>query len=512
MVFLDVVLSLKVMGLFIPILVWMFYGDKVRNFTRRYTTQLLYGRRPAYHFKPLTSIVSWNLPTNHFSKFLGLWDSLVTTPVHTFWSYFLARLVLEQATKEAKTKTKLPTSVTTDYSRGVNFWEALVTLHLPHSYLPTATSSFYSALITVRRFLQGLFETVRQSFGEGWVYIQGMSVALFIDACLTDDEPLWEPVEWSLVQSWIMFIFLFAWIAENLISSRYGSYTGRDKRVWFSWYKTFWLIEGWYLLSLGAASLWVMIPHYYELNYLVSYIVAWWDWYNREFFFALISLYTIVLYLAYDLLIKIRWVHWKKALLAILLINIVLAYLLYVQFFIAFFSYFTGNNWYRKVRLVDYIQMSHEPHRWGYGLGAKSDHFLPHYTKNKFWFKNDGPFASLFLFISLFMVLSLFFLNFFWLSLARKVYATREISFTYTVYCVSALRQFLYFLGFFFLFVSLSYAFIFWRLPIEFYWQHTPTSTAMAVLDLLRQLISDFNCSWTGCKAVSSRVINDWII
>ena len=71
------------------------------------------------------------------------------------------------------------------------------------------------------------------------IYIRGLLVLFFFDAMLTDDEPLWEPVEWSLVQSWIMFIFAFAWIAENLISSRYGSYTGRDKRVWVAWYKTF---------------------------------------------------------------------------------------------------------------------------------------------------------------------------------------------------------------------------------------------------------------------------------
>jgi photosystem II P680 reaction center D1 protein len=30
-----------------------------------------------------------------------------------------------------------------------------------------------------------------------------------------------------------LFIFLFVLIGENLICSRYGSYTGRDKRVWF---------------------------------------------------------------------------------------------------------------------------------------------------------------------------------------------------------------------------------------------------------------------------------------
>jgi hypothetical protein len=362
-------------------------------------------------------------------------------------------------------------------------------------------SSLVSALIALRR-----------SIGDGWLYIQGLAVALFIDACLTDDEPLWEPVEWSLVQSWIMFIFLFAWIAENLISSRYGSYTGRDKRVWFSWYKTFWLVEGWYLISLGAAGLWVIIPHYYELNYLISYVVAWWDWYSREFFSTLLSIYTIVLYLAYDLLLKIRWMNWKKALLTTLIINLFLAYLLYVQFFMAFFGYFTTGNWYRKVRLVDYIQMSHEPHRWGYGLGAKCDHFLNHGTKNRFWFKNDGPYASFFMFISFFVVLSLFFLNFFWLSLARRIYATKEVSFTYTTYCVSALKQFLLFCFFFFLLVVFSYGFIFWRLPMEFYWQLTPVSTISSFSGLVMQLLSESLGGLSGVKGSVQQLLWSFLL
>ena len=49
----------------------------------------------------------------------------------------------------------------------------------------------------------------RTSFSFGWYYLQGLVFVMFIDACLTDDEPLWEPIEWSLVQTWILFIFLF---------------------------------------------------------------------------------------------------------------------------------------------------------------------------------------------------------------------------------------------------------------------------------------------------------------
>jgi len=225
---------------------------------------------------------------------------------------------------------------------------------------------------------------------DGFLYIKGLFIVCVIDALIADDEPLCEPVEWSLIQSWILFIFLFAWIGENLISSRYGSYTGRDKRVWFSWYKTFWLIEGYYVISMGMAALWVMVPHYYEVTYNVTYIYSWWNWYTRVFFFKFISLFTIILFIAHYLLISVRWVNWKKSFYLIILINFFLGYLLYTQFFLSFFGYFTDPRWHAKTRVVDYVQLSHEPSRWGWG-DIKRDHFTHHRSKTVFWFKNDGP-------------------------------------------------------------------------------------------------------------------------
>jgi hypothetical protein len=309
----------------------------------------------------------------------------------------------------------------------------------------------------------------KSTFGDGFLYLRGLFIIFFIDALITDDEPLWEPVEWSLVQSWIMFIFLFAWIAENLISSRYGSYTGRDKRVWFSWYKTFWLIEGWYILSLGLASLWVMVPHYYEVTYSISFIHSWWHWYSRVFFFKFLSIYTIVLFLAYYLQITMRWVNWKKPFVLVLCVNFFLSYLIYSHFFFSFFGYFTDANWCRKTRLVDYVQLSHEPFKWSWGPASR-DHFIYHQSKTVFWFKSDGPFAGAFLFYNIFFFLALFTLLIYWVSLARRIYATQEVTFTFTTYCISALKQFFYFFSLMFLLVTLSFFFTYWRLPIEFYW------------------------------------------
>lgn len=310
---------------------------------------------------------------------------------------------------------------------------------------------------------------LNRTVGFGFSYLQGFIFILFIDACLTDDEPLWEPIEWSLVQSWILIIFSFAWIAENLIVSRYGSYTGRDKRVWLSWYKTFWLIEGYYIINYGAACVFVIVPFYFETNYNLSFVYSWWHWYSRVFFFKFISIFSLVIFISYYLQINVRWINWKKGLFLIILINIFLSYLIFTHFIMTFLGYLTDPVWYQKTRPIDYIQLSHEPARWGWGP-AKKDHFTYHNVKTVFWFKNDGPFASSFLLFHMFLFLCLFMLYFYWITLFRRVFSTKEIPLTLTTYCVSSLKQFFYFFMFMFFLVFLSYIVNFARFPIEFMW------------------------------------------
>ncbi len=331
----------------------------------------------------------------------------------------------------------------------------------------------YIHLLYYIKFYKYIYNNVinelNKTLGFSFYYIRGFAFILFIDACLTDDEPLWEPIEWSLVQTWILFIFTFAWIAENLIVSRYGSYTGRDKRVWISWYKTFWLIEGYYVINYGIVCIFVMLPYYFETNYNLSFVYSWWHWYSRVFFFKFISLYTVILLMSFLLQLNIKWLNWKKGLIIILLVNIFISYLLYVHFIMVFFGYFTDPVWYQKARSVDYIQLSHEPSKWGWGP-SKKDHFSYHNVKTVFWFKNDGPFASSFLFFHLFVFLCLFLLFFFWLSLLRRVWSTKEIPITLTTYCVSSLRQFFYFFLFLYIFILLSFIINYARLPWEFFY------------------------------------------
>lgn len=250
----------------------------------------------------------------------------------------------------------------------------------------------------------------KKTIGDGFYYIKGLFLVFAIDALVTDDEPLWEPVEWSLVQTWLLFIFIFAWIAENLVTSRYGSYTGRDKRVWLAWYKSFWGIELIYAVSYGAASMFVIVPFYYELTYNLTFIFSWWTWYTKIFFFKFLSVYTLILFLSNYFLLNVKWFNWKKNLFLIFFIVLFLAFLLYSQFIVTFFAYFTDPLWYQKTRFVDYIQLSHEPLKWGWGP-SKRDHFTYHKVSTVFWFKNDAPFAGAFLMFNLFFFFLYFYAN-----------------------------------------------------------------------------------------------------
>jgi hypothetical protein len=350
---------------------------------------------------------------------------------------------------------KLPTSSALSLSR-LNF----------KSPLPQLGNNNLSFFTLGKYWVSYWSDLSNKTFSFGFYYLRALVFILFIDACLTDDEPLWEPIEWSLVQTWILFVFLFAWIAENLIVSRYGSYTGRDKRVWMSWYKTFWMIEGYYVINYGVACILVIVPFYYETNYNLSFVYSWWHWYSRVFFFKFLAVYSIVLLIANLLQIGVRWLNWKKSLVLIVLVNCFLAYLVYTHFFITFFGYFTDPVWYQKTRPIDFIQLSHEPARWGWGT-AKKDHFTYHNVKTVFWFKNDGPFASSFLLFQTFLFVCIFFTFIWWISLFRRVYSMKEVPLTFTTYCVSSLKQFLYFFFFFYLLIFLSFLTNYWRFPIE---------------------------------------------
>ena len=390
-----------------------------------------------------------------------------TTKLNTSSNYIMRDFIFTwkfnstQISKSFKSETDTKTSSIKPY-----FESTLTQNNLTYSYKPQLSTYVQ---LSFKNLLFYVSSIMNKSFGFSFYYLKGFVFVLFIDACLTDDEPLWEPLEWSLVQTWILFIFSFAWIAENLIVSRYGSYTGRDKRVWMSWYKTFWLIEGYYIINYAVAAIFVIVPFYFETNYNLSFVYSWWHWYSRVFFFKFISILTIVMFISYYLQISLRWLNYKKGLFLVLLVNIFLSYLIYTQFIITFLGFFTDPVWYQKTRPIDYIQLSHEPARWGWG-SAKKDHFTYHGVKTVFWFKNDGPFASAMIFFQTFLFICIFFLYIYWITLFRRIWSMKEIPLTLTTYCVSSLRQFFYFALWMYFLVFTSYLANYSRLPIEFLW------------------------------------------
>lgn len=238
------------------------------------------------------------------------------------------------------------------------------------------------------------------------------------------------------------------------------------------------------MLNYGIVSAFVMVPFYFEINYNLSFVYSWWHWYSRVFFFKFISVYSIVLLIAYLLQLNIKWLNWKKSLILVILVNLFLSYLIYTHFILVFFGYFTDPIWYQKSRSVDFIQLSHEPSRWGWGF-AKKDHFTYHNVKTVFWFKNDGPFASSFLMFHLFLFVCIFLLFIFWITLLRRIWSLKEISITFTTYCVSSLRQFFYFFLCLYIFIFFSFIINYMRLPLEFFYFIENSSWLLNFIDII---------------------------
>jgi uncharacterized phage infection (PIP) family protein YhgE len=51
-------------------------------------------------------------------------------------------------------------------------------------------TSFYTQTIFVKSLFHQIFKLFRKTLGEGAFYLKGLFIVFFIDACLTDDEPL----------------------------------------------------------------------------------------------------------------------------------------------------------------------------------------------------------------------------------------------------------------------------------------------------------------------------------
>ena len=283
----------------------------------------------------------------------------------------------------------------------------------------------------------------------------------------------------------IIMNFFFAWVAEILIDARYGGYTGRDKRVWYGWYNSFFLIEMWYIISFGVAFLFISTPFYYEITYHISAAVSWWNWINRTYVCKILFLNFALNLWFYYLQIKIRFWHWTKVFFHFLLLELFFASALFWAFFNFFFGYLSDSMWIIKNHANMDIGLSIEPVRWGWGLPFR-DNFNQHSSTATIWFKTDGPWGTSLLLLSGFFILSLFFINFFLIAYLRRVWALQEAPITYTTYVISSIRHSFvsFFLVFFLLFMSWISAY--WRFPIELLYMSNTSTWWAHFFDLIK--------------------------
>ena len=290
---------------------------------------------------------------------------------------------------------------------------------------------------------------------QGERMLAALAALLLLDAILIDDEPIFEPVEWSLWQTWLLFMFGFAWIGENLITSRYGAYTGRDRRVWYSWYKSFWLIDAYFIACIGAAALFVIVPFYYEITYRAAFMYQWWYSFTALFFWGQALLGCAALVILNIAHASLPFSSWRRIFFFVLLVLVLLAYAHFWQWLSALWAFFADVSWYAHARPADMIQFSHEPARWGWGIAAR-DHQSYHHTPTIFWYRADGPYAASILLFVFMQAWTLFFVLLFLVTLLRVIWTTRDVSYTYFTYTSTAIRQYLYFNSFFFIFIALS--------------------------------------------------------
>lgn len=332
------------------------------------------------------------------------------------------------------------------------------------SYVQHLLSS-YSKKITI--FFPEIFSKLTRL--EVGVYLRNLLIILILDGLVLDDEPLWEPLEWSVLQTWIIYIYIFAWAAEVIFSSRYGSYTNRDKTVWLGLFKVYFFMKVWFIGNIIFVTVFVTMPFYFEITYAISYSVVWWNWFTAVFFFKFTTILTVALLLSIIVKAQIRWLVHASTYLFLGLISILLLYLLYFSFITTLFSFFVDSSEYRNSGWTNLSRVIHGPLKWGWGLDSR-DHFSYHRTPSVFWYKNDALIASSMLFLNLFLFKFLFFLCLQSLAVTRALYHSHELSFNMMTYFVSTLKQFMYFIFGLSSLLFLSMVYQFMRLPFELYW------------------------------------------
>ena len=273
-----------------------------------------------------------------------------------------------------------------------------------------------------------------------------LCIIFLTDAFISDDEPLFEPIEWSLWQSWLLMVFIISWCAEIFISSIYGNYAGRDKRVWNALYKVYWLVQLYIMFSLFILTVFAIIPFYFELHNCSAIWISFWNWYNRIFLWKALTIHFVLLLCTFVLQLNIRWMAYTKTLFILALSITLLGILVYINISVIMFLYFTNPTTYNINLNIDYAQLSTGPSKWGWGSRNK-DHFSYHPTPTVFWYKYDFCYAAACIIIQLFFTFS-YFLLFIQLGIVlRRYYTTKLVSYTLLTYYANSIRIYFYYIA-----------------------------------------------------------------
>ena len=343
----------------------------------------------------------------------------------------------------------------------INYTNNKIKIYYPNLFYKFIYKLFWQFKINILNFFLYFFD---KSF-----YLLIYFFALFfIDFILDSDEPLWEPIEWSFVQNWILIIFSISWICENLILSRFGSFSNHDKKIWFSWFKTLLLIEFYFFLTLIITIYLIIIPFYFEITYNIFFIILWWNWLSKFFFIKLFNYLLLIFFLSLLIQIILK-THNNNNILFFIFINIIFIFkMFFIQFFLTIFCFLTDQIWYVKNKNNTLIQISHEPQKWGWGFENK-DHFQYHSTKTTFWFKNDGPFAESLFLLNFFILVFMISLLIFWLILFKKILIKNNLSYLYITITISFTKFFFILYNFFFILVISNILLINMKNPYEFF-------------------------------------------
>lgn len=304
---------------------------------------------------------------------------------------------------------------------------------------------------------------------DSFILIRNLFILLIIDGLILDDEPLWEPLEWSVVQTWILYIYIFSWSAEVIFSSRYGSYTNRDKIVWIGLFKVYSLMKLWFLFNMIFITIFITLPFYFEIIYSVSYINLWWNWYNSIFFFKFTSIFALITLLANLVRFKVRHSNHINTYFLLIISLFLIVYLFYINFIILLFGYFTQADLFRDSGWSESSKIIHGPLKWGWGFENR-DHFAYHKTPSTFWYKNDPLIASSMLFLNILIFKFLFFLIIQVLTIIRVVWASNEFSTNIITYYYSNVKEFLNFILFLNMLIVMCIVYQYIKFPFELLW------------------------------------------